>query len=1197
VHYLPNLHNAVRTATLSMSNAVASSVVERTAVDKQGSGSVALTGGYTGAVDATFDVEVLNQDPGSDAQVTDPQFVGVGNGALSALSVAGTVAPQSFTVRLASTGITTAKAQVQFGPVILRALAEGDDGNGIEVTIDHSTLVSTATDYATREDLPANTTEIAGDEWNFGAADLMADGTIPAGAPRIRFADDPQVYRHYRKFKSGRYLYAFAPAIRRTIGAESPVYLITGSRSVTIAQDATTETLTGVVTLYDMLSKIRELPSTLIEVIGVASQDLLPPDGMGAVDLSFWTSTYFDYIAREGTRYAKRAVLAPVLDSDAPSQSITVQCTRADVVGSELWDVTGAVSGSLNQLTTGVAYSDGPITALTVPVQVGETTQQSGGISYQAALDHGCAILKKPALGANATSKTLRVVWRKRTNDDCDCESIPVVGGPNPDCLGVIIPDEEVTVGTPAVLRVQLDRWAALIGGKMRGVTTGGPDADRVVRGTLNNVRNQLSKALDDCLLEPLPIWQASHVYAIDDIRVPLTETGYVFRVSVAGTSGASQPTWVNTIGSTTTDGGVTWECLSRSPRALWLSIFEQAKVDLQFLGSLFLNGAMFSVTAQNAKVGRVLVPSFEDGPNGHWYMCEFPGVQGDGTTEPTWPTDGSLLEMPALTGVAAQFRDMGAYWTAATATALNATMDTHGRGFYVCTTAGTTHATTEPAWLANTVTDGSVVWTRLLVSSDAVEVQDGAPASAADFEAAFADSLRELYAVAGVNFDSAGGPGTDCWQDLETSYWWVFEQGGSYLPAFNNHYYHSVRREFNAEGIENTVETKEFGFQICACADELTEGDYIDITINVTGGNGLGTYQVGDKFTIYCTKASPVLLSGGTDGDNTLTWNVTGSVDGNLADMALDQTDPLTFVYSDSDVSFTITPGGIAFAAGDQFTFAVEGGQFRWRKNAGSWSADTQIEPTVTLSDGLSAAFTYGVDPSFSPGDSWSFLARAINGVDQLRQPTDARAAWSATTAIVVTPAAPLTVDALFIGDHLIPSTETITLQGSDDNFATTPTSISIPWNTRHIAHILDAPVTRAKWRVNITGAGSTSWVYLGQSQRMLLSSGVVELGRIDEAWRFPSAGGIRSGVGYSISHECLTKASGRALFAMWAHAKQYDAGRLGVLPNEDEPEDGQIVELLAATLPMVDQARAFQPRDPVNRLLSISYDVEPIA
>lgn len=54
---------------------------------------------------------------------------------------------------------------------------------------------------------------------------------------------------------------------------------------------------------------------------------------------------------------------------------------------------------------------------------------------------------------------------------------------------------------------------------------------------------------------------------------------------------------------------------------------------------------------------------------------------------------------------------------------------------------------------------------------------------------------------------------------------------------------------------------------------------------------------------------------------------------------------------------------------------------------------------------------------------------------------------------------------------------------------------------------------------------------------------------------------------------------------------------GAWGVLPNEEEPEDGQIVELTAATLPMVDQARAFQPRDPVNRLLSISYDVEPIA
>jgi hypothetical protein len=102
----------------------------------------------------------------------------------------------------------------------------------------------------------------------------------------------------------------------------------------------------------------------------------------------------------------------------------------------------------------------------------------------------------------------------------------------------------------------------------------------------------------------------------------------------------------------------------------------------------------------------------------------------------------------------------------------------------------------------------------------------------------------------------------------------------------------------------------------------------------------------------------------------------VVGSVDGALDDYALLKSSPPT--YSDGGVGFVITPGGVDSQLGDQFVFWIEGGQFQWRKNGGSWSAATQIGATVALSDGVSAAFDVGRAPSFVDGDAYTFAAAA---------------------------------------------------------------------------------------------------------------------------------------------------------------------------------------------------------------------------
>lgn len=59
------------------------------------------------------------------------------------------------------------------------------------------------------------------------------------------------------------------------------------------------------------------------------------------------------------------------------------------------------------------------------------------------------------------------------------------------------------------------------------------------------------------------PNWSAGATQNVGDIVNPVTYNGFSYLCIVAGTTGASQPTWPTTIGGTVVDGTVTWQAVA----------------------------------------------------------------------------------------------------------------------------------------------------------------------------------------------------------------------------------------------------------------------------------------------------------------------------------------------------------------------------------------------------------------------------------------------------------------------------------------------------------------------------------------------------------------------------------------------------------------------------------------------------------
>lgn len=1221
--YLANLDNLVRDATLTATGVVPSAVIYRTDSDpKTGGGQVTLAGGYTGPEDATYEVEIVD-NAATVPIVSQPVFAGVGNGVMSGVTVSG-VAAQQFTITLEDLGTPTRAAYAPFQGVNLVARTPGAGGNAITLTVDVSGLVATATQYALQDDIRAGTNEYVGDTWNFGAATLNPDGTIPDTAPRLRFGLDPQVYRAYRFYRTGQYVYAFSPAPMRDVAAGAPVWAITGARTVTITDGVSTDTLTAIVSLYDCLTKIRD-GSTLIAVDGAIVNDKLP-GGQGATDLSAWTQPYIQSIDASGSDFAERADIGLTAGAAAPTEALTIRCTSATTPGAEQWSVTGDVSGTLDPAVTGVAYADGAYTFL-IPEQTPDAPPAGATITVTfipVTRSDGQPLpnvsIINALLGNAAVNGTWDFVYTPRPPAPCT-EVGSVDGGPSSECLGIVPPSGGgATMSSDSRLR----RYQQLAD-KMRQLTLASTDPVRSYQPYNLDWYSRSAAILKACL-DQLPSgtlaltpWVASTAYVADQMIWPnAAGNGYRYACTVAGTSGATAPTWPTTVGATVTDGGVTWQCIGKIPWGMWDDVFAQWETEAdEIVASWVVPTAttwqpqmtVFSSWHLVPGPGRSLLTGYVGLPTGYvvpsvgarngWmyqqaallYAVYTPDPLNSSdpnygtwtyrtdSTEPTWPTTASAT----VSDLGVEWGAWRQYWQASHAYVAGAAITgPDGRNWQ--TAAGGTSGTSEPAFWSNvdTLTDGSVTWASTATTQLTSDVND-------TYFDRYRQMCTDVLAAAGIdaNFDAAGAEGDGCWQDVGDSNWWVYQGDDGYLPVFNNVYYHASVETQDADGKPVYTSTKEFGFgPRIGCTDLLLAGDVLRVRIDGVDGVSGRLYQTGDQFLARIVRATPVEFGGGQIGNDTLTWSVFGSVAGRLNDYALLTTAPAA--YSDAGLGFLIVPGGIPFALGDAFAFSIEGGRYHWRKDGGAWSATVDVTPTAVIDAGLTATFVPGVAPSWATGDKWTFEADAANGTDGLRQPTDARMTWTGATLITVNPPVAGAIAGVFIGDHTMPETAIITLLGSDDGFVTTPLVEPITWAEGNIWH----PVTaaHAEYRLSVDTAGSIQWLWLGAPFQPTLRTGVAEQGTLTKRWRLPSAL-VRQALGATVAHSALTEDAVDALVDRLAHAGEFDEGRLGIVTDD---ASGAIVALTDDPVEVTDEF-SFQAQSSTARLLSVQVQFNP--
>lgn len=100
--------------------------------------------------------------------------------------------------------------------------------------------------------------------------------------------------------------------------------------------------------------------------------------------------------------------------------------------------------------------------------------------------------------------------------------------------------------------------------------------------------------------------WTASHSYLVGDVVKPTTANGYIYECTQAGTSGATQPTWLTTEGANITDGTVQWVAIPINKQPQTQEILGVANDGTEAnSGANFVKVTMYADVPLSASAGR----------------------------------------------------------------------------------------------------------------------------------------------------------------------------------------------------------------------------------------------------------------------------------------------------------------------------------------------------------------------------------------------------------------------------------------------------------------------------------------------------------------------------------------------------------------------------------------------------------------
>jgi hypothetical protein len=509
-------------------------------VTKAGNGSLRVQGNYSGAVDAAYDVKVLDtalEEP----VVSAPVFRGAGTGTISDIAVSGLLA-QKVRVLCTSIGVSTVKAEIEIEGLKFRAKAEGAAGNAISIVVDESELVYTDSGYSTIKNMDVGETALEGQEWDWDTKTLLGGEIVPDSAHRVSFgADQLHIYRQYKKFESGVYKYFFITPIKYAVKTGTKVYFVSGGRTLTVSDGVTDEVYEDIITIADFWSAVKDI-SDLIEPVDSTINTSKTIDSPAVREIIAKTEAYnLPPYAASGSGVAGD-LLNITPNDDTNTELILAKCVDNSYIGREIWDISGSSSGYLGQAQTGDYNEYGPI-GFTVPQklpdnwgQVNEHWPHEISLVERAAGVTVPPICFKMRLGINSQPQSLVLKYKKRP-PNCTCPPVAFSdfylgfqeeGG---EIMAYIVPD--------------LEQWAK---------------ADR-------DIMSELFYEVTT-LVEPRT-WIALTNFQVKTFCKPTTSNGYWYEnVGLAGTSAATETSaWPIIPGERVMDGAsIIWEC--RTPFA-----------------------------------------------------------------------------------------------------------------------------------------------------------------------------------------------------------------------------------------------------------------------------------------------------------------------------------------------------------------------------------------------------------------------------------------------------------------------------------------------------------------------------------------------------------------------------------------------------------------------------------------------------